>query len=72
MKAHTGDKLIISGHELGRPRRVGRIEEVRGDDGGPPYRVRWREDDHVTLLFPGPDCTIESMGGGDEHEGVDR
>ena len=40
MKAHTGDKLTISGHQVGEPQRIGRIEEVRGADGAPPYRVR--------------------------------
>lgn len=72
MKAHVGDKLTISGHEVGRPKRIGRIEEVRGADGGPPYRVRWREDDHVTLLFPGPDCTIDSMESDAEQNGAER
>lgn len=72
MKAHTGDRLVISGHEIGRPKRVGRIEEVRGADGEPPYKVRWAEDDHVTLLFPGPDCTIEHVGDDSEMEGADR
>ncbi len=61
MKACAGDRLVISGHRVGEPKRVGQIEEVRGDDGGPPYRVRWDEDGHTTLLFPGPDCTIEPM-----------
>lgn len=62
MKAHAGDKLIISGHQVGEPRRVGQVVEVRGEDGAPPYRVRWDEDGHTTLLFPGPDCSIEPVG----------
>jgi hypothetical protein len=61
MKAHPGDKLVISGHRVGEPKRIGQVKEVRGDDGGPPYRVRWDEDGHTTLLFPGPDCTIEPL-----------
>ena len=72
MKAHTGDKLTISGHQVGEPKRVGRIEEVRGADGEPPYRVRWIENDHVTLLFPGPDCSIEPMGADHGTKGADR
>lgn len=59
MKGRVGDKLTISGHQVGERPRVGRIEEVRGADGGPPYRVRWLDSDHATLLFPGPDCSIE-------------
>jgi len=72
MKAHTGDKLTIAGHRVGEPKRIGRIEEVRGADGAPPYRVRWAENDHVTLLFPGPDCSIEPMDAEREMEGADR
>ena len=68
MKAQTGDKLTISGHGVGEPKRVGSIDAVRGVAGGPPYRVRWMENDHVTLLFPGPDCSIEPMG--DERSGA--
>ena len=64
MKAHLGDKVVISGHRVGEPQRIGQIKEVRGDDGGPPYRVKWDQDGHTTLLFPGPDCTIEPL---DEH-----
>lgn len=58
MKGHVGDQLIIDGHRVGEPRRVGEIVEVRGADGGPPYRVRWDDSGSVTLLFPGPDCRI--------------
>ena len=30
-------------------------------DGTPPYRVRWVEDDHETLVFPGPEAHIEPV-----------
>lgn len=72
MKAHPGDKLTISGHRVGEPHRIGRIEEVRGPDGSPPYKVRWADSDHATLLFPGPDCSIEPMGEEDATEGSER
>ncbi|MEP1125476.1 MAG: DUF1918 domain-containing protein [Ilumatobacter sp.] len=62
MRAQPGDKLVISGHQVGEPKRIGMIKEVRGDDGGPPYRVEWDADGHTTLLYPGPDCTIEAIG----------
>ena len=58
MFAQVGDELIIEGHEVGRPRRVGRVEEVRGADGGPPFMVRWDDTGRATLLFPGSDCRI--------------
>lgn len=61
MHAQPGDKLVISGHRVGEPKRIGRVKAVRGEDGAPPYEVEWDESDHSTLLFPGPDCTIESV-----------
>jgi hypothetical protein len=32
---------------------------VRGSDGRPPYLVRWSDDGHVGLIFPGPDAAVE-------------
>ena len=43
----------------GEPDRDAEIIEVHGDDGAPPYLVRWDEDGHEGLFFPGPDATIE-------------
>jgi hypothetical protein len=61
MFATVGDELIIEGHRVGEPRRVGKVKEVRGDDGGPPYLVRWDDSGRSTLLFPGADCRIEHL-----------
>jgi hypothetical protein len=33
--------------------------EVRGEDGGPPYLVRWDDDGHKGLFFPGSEASIE-------------
>ena len=59
MRASVGDRLVIKGHVLGQPERDGEILEVRGADGGPPYLVRWDDDGHVGLLFPGPDAEVQ-------------
>lgn len=58
MHAQVGDALVIKGHQVGESRRTGEIVEVRGDDGGPPYLVRWDDSGRTTLLFPGSDCEI--------------
>ncbi len=42
--------------------RLGEIVEVRGDNGGPPYLVRFG-DGHTSLIYPGPDCVIEPRTG---------
>lgn len=60
MKARPGDRLVLEGVHFDGSRRVGVITEVRGAAGGPPYLVRWFDDDHVTLVYPGPEARVES------------
>lgn len=59
MRAHVGEWLIVEGLHLDDHRRKGQIIEIHGPGGEPPYMVHWLEDDHVSLLFPGPDTHIE-------------
>ncbi|MPZ71682.1 MAG: DUF1918 domain-containing protein [Nitriliruptorales bacterium] len=59
MKAQPGDRLVIKGHKVGEHERVAEVLEARGEDGGPPFRIRWAEDEHETLLFPGPDAEVQ-------------
>ncbi len=58
MRAAVGDQLHVHGRLVGTPDRVGEIIDVRGPDGGPPYLVRF-PDGHETLVFPGPDASVE-------------
>ncbi|MFB8148133.1 DUF1918 domain-containing protein [Microbacterium sp. NPDC056003] len=62
MRANPGDFLIIASSHLEQPPRVGFIEEVHGEDGSPPYTVKWEEDGRTTLVFPGVDAHIEHPG----------
>lgn len=59
MKASVGDMLVIRGHHQGELDRTGEIIEVHGIDGSPPFVVRWDEDGHEVLVFPGPDAAVE-------------
>ncbi len=59
MRAHKGDRLVIRGHHVGVPDRDGEIIEVQGENGAPPYLVRWSDDGHEALVFPGSDAVIE-------------
>jgi len=61
MHAVTGERLIIHGKQVGQAERRGEIIEVRGDDGAPPYLVRF-DDGHESLIFPGSDCEVEHVG----------
>jgi hypothetical protein len=60
MKAKAGDRIVIHGHRVGEHPRYCTVVEVRGPDGGPPYFVRWGDDGHEALFFPGPDASIET------------
>ena len=59
MKASAGDRIIVKGHDAGEADRDGQILDVRGTDGGPPYRVRWEDTGQEGLFFPGPDAVVQ-------------
>lgn len=59
MRAKPGDRLIIKGHHVGDRDRDGEILEVHGSDGEAPYVVRWSDDGHEGLIFPGSDAVIQ-------------
>jgi hypothetical protein len=59
MRAQVGDRLVIKGHHVGEPDRDAEILEVRGEDGAPPWVVRWSDDGHEGLYFPGSDAVVE-------------
>ncbi|MDR4215745.1 DUF1918 domain-containing protein [Kibdelosporangium aridum] len=58
MQATVGDRLLVHGKNVGLADKHGEIIEVRGDNGAPPYLVRFA-DGHEGLVFPGPDCVVE-------------
>ncbi len=58
MHAAVGDRIVVKSTHIDEPSRDGEILEVHGADGGPPYLVRWSEDGHVGLVFPGPDALV--------------
>jgi hypothetical protein len=63
MHATIGDHLIVHSSRVDVPVRDGEILEVRGEDGGPPYVVRWSDTGHEAFVFPGPDAEISHLGG---------
>ena len=58
MRAAVGDRIVVPGLHLREAVRDGVILEVHGEDGGPPYVVRWSDTGHVSTYFPGPDAHI--------------
>lgn len=57
MRATVGDQILVHGRTVGAGERHGEILEVRGDEGNPPYLVRF-EDGQERLIYPGPDTEI--------------
>ncbi len=66
MRARAGDRIILAGEQVDQPTRAGEVLEVRGEDGGPPYVVRW-EDGHTSTMFPGPGSVLRVSDGEHEH-----
>ena len=60
MRAQAGDFLLVEGPTEHSHSRRGEILAVHGDDGGPPFMVRWEDSGHEALVFPGPDAHVEA------------
>jgi hypothetical protein len=58
MYAKAGDELTVKGRRQGDEERHGEIIEVHGEDGAPPYLVRWR-DGAESIFFPSSDTVVE-------------
>ncbi|MGD9960135.1 DUF1918 domain-containing protein [Nocardioides sp.] len=59
MHASVGDRLVVKGRQVGQVVRDGEILAVRHADGTPPYLVRWEDTGHESLVYPGPDATVQ-------------
>jgi Rv2632c-like/Domain of unknown function (DUF1918) len=62
MEARVGDHVVLEGAKVGQARRRGEVVEVLRGATGDRYRVRWEQDDHETVLAPGPDLRVEGSG----------
>ena len=58
MKAKVGDRIVIRGHRVGEHPRDCLVLEVKGEDGAPPYLVRWDDDGHEGFFCPGADADV--------------
>lgn len=61
MEVKPGDHLVIRSHAVSQPDRTAEVLKVLGPHGGPPYQVRWAEDGHEGLFFPGSDAQVERL-----------
>jgi hypothetical protein len=60
MYAHQGDRIVVRSQTVDGLVRDGEILAVEHPDGSPPYRVRWSDNGHESLFFPGPDACIDN------------
>jgi hypothetical protein len=61
MIAQVGDRIIVDETPIGDTRRVGVITALTHPDGAPPYHVRWLNNGHRSLVFPGSDAPIQHV-----------
>ena len=61
LRVRPGDRLVITAHQQGGRPRDAEVLEVRGEDGGPPYLVRWQDTGRVSLHYPGSDARLEHL-----------
>ena len=56
--ASEGDWIEVHGHVQGEPPRHALVLEVLGSAGNEHYRVKWADDEHESIFFPGPDAMV--------------
>ena len=49
MRARVGDTLVVPGNQT----RTGVILRVVGQNGAPPYVIKWLADGHIAMVTPG-------------------
>ncbi|HTT53478.1 MAG TPA: DUF1918 domain-containing protein [Streptosporangiaceae bacterium] len=54
MRANVGDFLVVPGSE----NRIGLVIRVLGQDGTPPYVIKWQSDGHIAMVTPSPYARI--------------
>ena len=59
MRAKVGDWLVVHSRRVDDGVRKGLIMETPHADGGPPYVVRWLDEEHSSVVFPGADASIQ-------------
>jgi hypothetical protein len=61
LQAEAGDRLVIKRGHLDGAERDAEILEVLGDNGHPPYRVRWSDSGRESITRPGSDAFIDHL-----------
>lgn len=54
----VGDRIVVHGHHVGEHDRIGEILEVRGAGATRSFLVRWDDDGHRSIIWPGTDVSV--------------
>lgn len=57
-KFTVGERVVVTTHRIGGHRRAGKVVEVIAEPGHERCRIRW-DDGRESVVYPGPDLTIE-------------
>ena len=57
MQAQAGDWLVVHSHSDQGVVRRAEILSTHAN-GEPPFTVRWTDDDHESVVSPGPDAQV--------------
>lgn len=60
MRAALGDELLVRGRHVDDPERTGVIIAIHGENGSPPYLVRWTNG-RDSVIFPSSDTEVEHL-----------
>ena len=59
LRPGVGDTLVIDSGGMARLPRIGTIIAVTGQDGSPPYPVRWLAGEYESRILPGAGARVE-------------
>jgi len=62
MKAKVGDEIVVDSVDLGGQTRRGEVLEVRSEDDDEHYVVRWDDNGHETIFYPGSTSHVVHPG----------
>jgi uncharacterized protein DUF1918 len=68
MRANIGDVLVAAGSAS----RTGLIIAVVGQDGAPPYVIKWLSDGHIAMVTPDPYSRIVPSSNGPAPEQIQQ
>lgn len=63
LNANVGDEIVVDPMHVDQPQRKGEVLELLGEGDQIHYRVRWDDDGHESLFFPGTTAHVVHTGG---------